>query len=239
MKNGTFGKFSIFIVLGVGVIIALLLIPLPVMLLDILMVINVSISLLILLMALNIRKAVEFSIFPSILLLTTLFQLSLNIASTRLILTKGAGFNGRLIRAIANVVSASGNTIILTGCFLLFIIITVSITVIVMGSVRVAEAAALFALDAFPGTQKESDFYRAMDGVGKFISNNIKVGIFITLVNILGGIIIGNTLHGEPLAQAAKTYISLAIGDGLLFQFPALMVSIPAGIFAYRMAVNK
>jgi flagellar biosynthesis protein FlhA len=232
MENVIFGKFILLVIIGVAV---LLLIPLPVMALDILIIINLIISLIILLMALNMKKVVEFSIFPRILLLTTLFQLALNIASTRLILTKGAGFDGRLIRAIADFVSGSGNTGILAVWFSLFIIITVSIMVIVKGSVRVSEVAAIARKDAI---QRESDFFASMNGAVKFISGTMKMGIVIIPVNILGGIIIGTTLNGEPMIEAVETYISLAIGAGLLFQFPALLISIPAGIFAYRMAVK-
>jgi flagellar biosynthesis protein FlhA len=257
MTNETFGKFILFIMI-IGVT-PLLIIPLPAILLDILMVINLIIPLLMLLMAFNIRKPVEFSILPTMFLWITVFQLSLNVSSTRLILTRGVGFDGRLIRAIADFVLGSGNTGLLVGWFLLFIgIITVSIMVISKGSIRVFETSVRFvdtlsgkqmAIEARFGSgditgeeslarknalQREGDFIGSMDGAGIFILGNMKVGILITLINILGGIIIGTTLHGEPIMETAETYTSLVIGAGLLFQFPALLIFISAAIFVFR-----
>jgi len=259
MANGTFGKFSISImIIGVAVI-ALLLIPLPVILLDILMVINLIISLLMLLMAFNMKRAAEFSILPRMLLLITIFQLSLNVSSTRLILIRGTDFDGRLIRAIANSVTGSGGIMVLTAGFVIYIVITTIQIMIFAKSATLFTETTRFTLDTLQekqmakyaekssgaiteekslawkiALQLECEFISSMDGAGKFIFGNMKAGIFITLVNILGGIIIGTTLHGEPVMEAVNTYISLAIGAGLLFQFPTLLILISAVIFVFR-----
>jgi flagellar biosynthesis protein FlhA len=234
--------------------------PLPTVLLDALMALNLILSLLILLIVLYTKKATDFSSFPTVLLVSTVFGLALNVSSTRLILTKGAAFDGRMVRAFSSFVVGSGGTEGLVVGFVIFIvIIAVQAMVITKGSTRIAEVAARFTLDALPGKQmaieaeynsgaipeeesiarkddlqREVAFYGAMDGSSKFISGNVKVGILITVVNILGGIIIGTTLHGESISSAVGTYITFSIGDGLLSQFPALLVSTATGIIVTR-----
>ena len=248
------------IALAVISVVVMMIIPLPTVLLDTLMAMNLVLSLLILLIVLYTKKATDFSSFPTIQLVVTVFGLALNVSSTRLILTKGAAFNGKMVRAFSSFVVGSGGTEGLVVGFVIFIvIIAVQAVVITKGATRIAEVAARFRLDALPGKQmaieaefnsgaiteeesiakkndlqKEVDFYGNMDGSSKFISGNVKVGILITAVNILGGIIIGTVLHNEAIGAAVGTYISFSIGDGLLSQFPALLVSVATGIIVTR-----
>jgi flagellar biosynthesis protein FlhA len=253
---------DIFIALAVVMVVVLIIIPLPTVILDTFMALNLVFSLLILLIVLYTKKATDFSLFPTVLLIVTIFGLALNICSTRLILSKGAAFDGRMIRAFSSFVVGSGGTEgIVIGFIIFIVIIAVQVVVITKGASRVSEVAARFTLDALPGKQmaieaelnsqaiteeearfrkqelqQEVDFYGAMDGASKFISGNVKIGIFITVLNALGGIIIGAIFHGESLAQAVGTYVSFTIGDGLLSQFPALMVSTAMGIVVTRSA---
>jgi flagellar biosynthesis protein FlhA len=250
------------IALGVITVIVMLIVPLPTVLLDALMAFNLTLSLLVLLIVLYSRKPTDFTLFPTVLLVLTVFSLALNVSSTRLILTQGARFNGRMIKAFSSFVVGSGGTEGLVVGFIIFIvIIAVQALVITKGSTRISEVAARFMLDSLPGKQmaidaeyssgaidqkeatarkealqRESDFYGSMDGASKFISGNVKVGIFITVINVLGGIIIGVSLHGETLGAAGATYISFSIGDGLLSQFPALLISTAMGIVVTRAA---
>jgi flagellar biosynthesis protein FlhA len=250
------------IALGVLTVIGMLIIPLPVVLLDAFMAFNLTLSLLVLLIVLYSRKPTEFTLFPTVLLVLTVFSLALNVSSTRLILTQGARFDGRMIKAFSSFVVGSGGIEGLVVGFIIFIvIIAVQAAVITKGSTRISEVAARFMLDSLPGKQmaidneyssgaidqkeaaarkealqRESDFYGSMDGASKFISGNVKVGIFITAVNILGGIIIGVSLHGESVGTAMGTYTSFSIGDGLLSQFPALLISTAMGIVVTRAA---
>jgi len=249
---------------AVIVTVVMLILPLPTVLLDMLMAFNLMFSLLILLIVLYTKKPTEFSLFPTILLVTTVFGLALNISSTRLILSMGARFDGQMIRAFSSFVVGSGGSEGLVIGFIIFIvIIAVQAVVITKGATRVSEVAARFTLDSMQvkmmaieteyssgsiteeesqnrkaQIQKESDFYGSMDGASKFISGNVKVGIFITVVNVLGGIIIGVALHGEPIGNAVSNYISFSIGDGLLSQFPALLVSTAMGIVVTRAAAS-
>jgi flagellar biosynthesis protein FlhA len=251
-----------FIALGVITVIVMLVVPLPTVLLDALMAFNLTLSLLVLLIVLYSRKPTDFTLFPTVLLVLTVFSLALNVSSTRLILTQGVRFNGKMIKAFSSFVVGSGGTEGLVVGFIIFIvIIAVQALVITKGSTRISEVAARFMLDSLPGKQmaidaeyssgaidqkeatarkealqRESDFYGSMDGASKFISGNVKVGIFITVINILGGIIIGVSLHGEPVSAALGTYISFSIGDGLLSQFPALLISTAMGIVVTRAA---
>ncbi|MDR1144311.1 MAG: flagellar biosynthesis protein FlhA [Spirochaetaceae bacterium] len=261
--RGILGNRSdIAIAVAVVAVVVMLIVPMPTVLLDALMAMNLVLALLILLIVLYTKKATDFSSFPTVLLVSTVFGLSLNVSSTRLILTQGAAFNGKMIRAFSSFVVGSGGTEGLVVGFVIFIvIIAVQAVVITKGATRIAEVAARFTLDALPGkqmaieaeynsgaiTEEESivrkndlqrtvDFYGAMDGSSKFISGNVKVGILITAVNILGGIIIGTVLHGETISTAVGTYISFSIGDGLLSQFPALLVSTATGIIVTRSA---
>ena len=253
---------SLLIALGVIVVISMLIIPLPTPLLDALMAFNLVLALLVLLILLYSRKPTEFSLFPTVLLVLTVFSLALNVSSTRLILTKGSRFDGQMIKAFSSFVVGTGGTEGLVVGFIIFIlIIAVQAVVITKGSTRISEVAARFMLDSLPGKQmtidneysqgaitqeeatqrkaglqQESDFYGSMDGASKFISGNVKIGIFTVVINVLGGIIIGSTLHGESLDLALRTYTSLTVGDGLLTQFPALLISTAMGIVVTRAA---
>ncbi|MCL1929293.1 MAG: flagellar biosynthesis protein FlhA [Treponema sp.] len=256
-----FGNSTDFaIAAAVVAIVMALVIPLPTALLDALMAFNLILALLILLIVLYTRKATDFSSFPTVLLVSTVFGLTVNVSSTRLILTQGARFDGRMIKAFSSfVVGSSGTEGLVVGFVIFIVIIAVQAVVITKGATRIAEVAARFTLDALPGKQmaieaeynsgaiteeesiarkndlqREVDFYGAMDGASKFISGNVKVGILITVVNILGGIIIGTVIHSEPVSAALGTYVSFSIGDGLLSQLPALLVSTATGIIVTR-----
>jgi len=249
---------------AVIVIVVMLILPLPTFLLDALMAMNLMLSLLILLIVLYTQKPTEFSLFPTMLLVATVFSLALNVSSTRLILAQGIKFNGRMVRAFSQfVVGVSGNEGLVIGFIIFIIIIAVQAVVITKGATRVSEVAARFTLDSMQvkmmaveteyssgsiteeesqrrkkEIQKESDFYGSMDGASKFISGNVKIGILITAINIIGGIIVGMSLHGESLSLAANNYVSLAIGDGLVSQFPALLISTAMGIVVTRAAAS-
>lgn len=238
----------------------MLLVPLPAVLLDLGMLLNICFSLLVILIVLQARNTLEFTAFPTMLLLVTVFGLALNVSSTRLILTQGAAFDGRIVRAFGSfVVGASGIAGYLIGLIIFTIIIAVQFVVITKGSTRVAEVAARFALDALPARQMaidaeyhagllteaqarrrkqelqlQSDFYGAMDGASKFVSGSVRVAILITVINLGGGLVMGVSVHGEPLAAAAQTYVSLTIGDGLVTQLPALLIATATGIVVTR-----
>ena len=264
-KTGSFmggDPRDIFIAIGVILVVLMIVIPLPTVLLDALSALNLVLSLLILLIVLYTKKATDFSLFPTVLLVVTVFSLALNVCSTRLILTKGDKFDGRMIRSFSSFVVGTGGTSGLVIGFIIFIIIiAVQVIVITKGASRVSEVAARFALDALPGKQmaieaelnsqaiteaearkrkqelqQEVDFYGAMDGASKFISGNVKIGIFIVVIDVIGGIIIGTLLHGEPIMQAVGTYVSFTIGDGLLSQLPALLIATAMGIVVTRSA---
>ena len=248
--RGVFGRQGgdIIIALGVVLIVMMLIIPLPTVILDLLMAINLMLSLLIILLVLYNKDPLEFSLFPTILLISTVFGLALNISSTRLILGMGAAFDGRIVRAFATfVVGSEGSEGLVIGFIIFIILVAVQFMVITKGATRVSEVAARFALDGLPAKQMAIDseyssgaisedeargrkkhlddsvnFYGSMDGATKFISGTVKVSIVITLVNIIGGLIVGTSIHGEALQQALSTYVSLAIGDGLVSQIPAL-----------------
>ena len=249
----------------VCVAVLMLLIPLPAVLLDLGMAFNIGISLLVILIVLYARNTAEFSSFPTLLLLVTIFGLALNVSSTRLILSRGAAFDGRIVRAFGDfVVGSSGAAGAVIGLIIFVIIIAVQVVVITKGSSRVAEVAARFTLDALPGRQmaidaeynsgrlseaqarlrqqelqRQADFYGAMDGASKFVAGNVRVALFITAVNLAGGLIIGVSVHGENLAAAAHTYVALTIGDGLVTQLPALLIATATGIIVTRAASDQ
>lgn len=236
----------------IGVIL-MFIIPIPSVLLDILLALNISVSLVILLNTIYAKEPLEMSIFPSLLLITTMFRLGLNLTSTKLIL--GTGDAGTVIDAFGKFV-AGGDMVV---GFIVFLIITlVNFMVIVKGSERVSEVAARFTLDAMPGkqmaidadlnsglindteakarrkkVQQEADFYGAMDGAGKFVKGDSIAGIIITCVNLLGGIILG-MMRGEAVMDALARYALLTIGDGLVSQVPSLMISVAMGIIVTR-----
>ncbi|MDH5561120.1 MAG: flagellar biosynthesis protein FlhA [Deltaproteobacteria bacterium] len=253
-------KFKLFnadIILAVGIIgiLAVMVLPLAPFLLDILFAFNITFAVLILFVALYSVKPLDFSIFPSTLLVTTLFRLSLNVASTRAILQngkQGSGAAGKIIEAFGSFV-VGGNYFI--GIIVFLILVLINFIVITKGAGRIAEVAARFTLDAMPGKQmaidadlnagtinehtaksrrqeiqRESDFFGAMDGASKFVRGDAIAGLVITSINILGGLVIGVLFYNMPIQSAAETFISLTIGDGLVGQIPALIISISAGI---------
>ncbi len=253
-------RSDVLVAVGVVVVVMMMIIPIPAVVLDTLMAANLVIALLTILIVLYTRHALEFSVFPTLLLIATVFGLALNVSSTRLILALGSRFNGKIVRAFGTfVVGAAGTEGYVIGLIIFIIIIAVQFIVITKGSTRVAEVAARFTLDALPGKQmaieaeynsgllteeeatrkknelqREADFYGAMDGASKFVAGNVRVGILITVINMVGGFIVGMTLHGESFQTALDTYISLTIGDGLVTQLPALLVSTATGIIVTR-----
>lgn len=242
--------------IGAVMVIMMLIIPLPTMILDLLLVVNIVISLLILLMVLSIKSANDFSVFPSVLLIMTAFRLALNVSTTRAILSQGANFDGRVITAFANFV-VSGEPVV--GVVIFIILIIVQFIVITKGATRVSEVAARFALDSMPSkmmaveselqagaiTDKEaeekrkkirgeSDFYGTMDGASKFVQGDVIAGLIITVINIVGGLVIGMTMRGETFNQAIDVYTRFTIGDGLVTQIPAFFMSFATGLLVTR-----
>ncbi|RDY24544.1 flagellar biosynthesis protein FlhA [Romboutsia maritimum] len=247
-------RFDVLVSFGIIGIVLMIIIPLPPFLLDILLSINVALSVLILLLTLFSTSVLQLSIFPTILLVTTLFRLGLNISSTRLIL--GQGYAGNVIESFGNFV-VGGNYVV--GIIIFLIIVIIQFVVITNGSGRVSEVSARFTLDAMPGKQmsidadlnagmidektarkrrrelqQEADFYGSMDGASKFVKGDAVAGIIVTTINIIGGIIIGVVMLGMSFDESIKTYISLTIGDGLVSQIPALLISVSSGILVTR-----
>ncbi len=254
---------DILIAVGILTILSVMIIPLPAVLLDLGLTLSVALSILILLVAVYINKALEFSVFPSLLLMTTLYRLALNVASTRLVLShghEGPSAAGQVIHAFGSFVV--GNNYVI-GFVVFIILIVINFVVITKGSGRVAEVAARFTLDAMPGKQMsidadlnaglineeqararrreieaEADFYGAMDGASKFVRGDAIAGIVITVVNIIGGLLIGVIQKNLDLSVAAKYYTMLTIGDGLITQIPALIISTAAGTVVTRNSRN-
>jgi flagellar biosynthesis protein FlhA len=250
--------------IGVVMLIVLLVVPLPPFMLDFFLAISVTSSVLILMTALFIKKPLEFSAFPAILLVATLFRLGLNIASTRLILGHGhEGMNaaGEIIQAFGSFIM-QGNFVI--GLIVFIILIIVNFVVITKGSTRIAEVAARFSLDAMPGKQMaidadlssglinedqarakrkelegESNFYGAMDGASKFVRGDAIAGLLITAINVIGGIIIGVAQNHLSLGEAGASYTQLTVGDGLVSQIPALIISVAAGLLVSKAGVDE
>ncbi|TVR03410.1 MAG: flagellar biosynthesis protein FlhA [Spirochaetaceae bacterium] len=253
-------RTDVLVAVGVVAVVMMLIIPLPSVLLDTFMALNLVLSLLIILIVLYTKSALDFSVFPTLLLVVTVYGLALNVSSTRLILSEGSDFRGQIVRAFSTfVVGTEGTEGLVIGLIIFIIIIAVQFIVITKGATRVAEVAARFTLDSLPAKQmaieaeynsgalteeqaskkksdleREADFYGAMDGASKFVSGNVKVGLLITVINIVGGIIVGMTIHNESFGMALNTYISLAIGDGLVTQFPALIISTATGVIVTR-----
>ncbi len=240
-------------------IILTLIIPLPEYMLDILLAINIIFSAIILLNTIYLKEPLQLSIFPSLLVITTIFRMSLNITALKLIL--GSGAAGRVIEGFGTFVGG-GNLVV--GFIMFLVIMIVNFLVITRGSERVAEVAARFTLDAMPGKQmaidadlnsglindveakerrrkiqREADFYGAMDGASKFVKNDAIAGIIITALNIIGGLIIGMVMRGESLGEASQTYTILTIGDGLVSQIPALMISAATSFIVTRAASDS
>ncbi|MGE5194807.1 MAG: flagellar biosynthesis protein FlhA [Deltaproteobacteria bacterium] len=245
--------------------ILVILVPLPAALLDLLLAANITVSVLILLTTIYVGKPLEFSVFPSLLLATTLARLVLNVASTRLILTRGAidgtGAAGGVIQAFGEFVAGDKLAV---GLILFAILIAIQFLVITKGATRISEVAARFALDGMPGRQMaidadlqagllnaesarkrreevaaQADFYGAMDGAGKFIRGDAVASIVITFINIVGGIYIGMVEQGMTLGDASRVFTKLTIGDGLVTQVPAFLISLAAGLLVTRSSADS
>ncbi len=239
---------------GIVLVLMVMVVPLPTFMLDMLLATNIAVSLAVLLTAFYAVRPLEFAVFPGLLLITTLFRLSLNVASTRLILSEGDA--GALITAFGNFV-VSGNYVV--GAIIFLVLVLINFIVITKGSGRIAEVAARFTLDAMPGKQmaidadlnagliderqalqrreevtKEADFYGAMDGASKFVRGDAIAGLVITAINVVGGLVIGVAQRGMTFGTAGETYTLLSIGDGLVSQIPALLISTAAGIIVSR-----
>lgn len=247
------------VAVGMVGIIGVMLIPLPPMLLDLLLTVSISLSLTILITSIYIKKPLEFSVLPTVLLISTLFRLSLNVATTRLILLKGnegVQAAGEVIKSFGKFVVGGDYTV---GIIIFLILVIINFIVITKGAGRIAEVAARFTLDAMPGKQMaidadlnsglideaqarhrreeishEADYYGSMDGASKFVRGDAVAGLIITAINILGGLIIGTLQKGMSAVDAATTYTILTIGDGLVSQIPALLISTAAGIVVSR-----
>ena len=261
MQMNIFRHPDILMSLGVVGVLMIMLLPLPRFALDILLAFNIMLAIVVLLVGMQVRKPLEFSVFPSVLLMVTLFRLSLNIASTRLILlhgNEGPAAAGEVIRAFGNFVVGGSYTV---GLVIFVILVVINFVVVTKGAGRIAEVAARFTLDAMPGKQmsidadlnaglinesdarrrrrevsEESDFYGAMDGASKFVRGDAVAAVIIILVNILGGLTIGILQQGMSLAAAAQNYTLLTVGEGLVAQVPALIISTAACIVVTRAA---
>ncbi len=259
-----FGRSDILAAVGLVSILMMMIIPLPSIVLDLFLTLSITIALLILILSLYTVKATDFSVFPSILLVTTLFRLSLNVASTRLILLhgdEGPGAAGTVIMAFGQFV-VGGNYVV--GVVIFVILVIINFMVITKGAGRVAEVAARFTLDAMPGKQmaidadlnaglinedearsrrenisKEANFHGAMDGASKFVKGDAIAGIIITLINIGAGFVIGVAQKNMAMADAAANYTILTVGDGLVCQIPALIISTAAGLLVTRTTGEK
>lgn len=246
-------------VIGVVTVLIVMIIPVPAMLLDFFLALNITLSITILLISMYTQKPLDFSVFPSLLLMTTLFRLSLNVASTRLILLNGhdgAQAAGKVIKSFGGFV-VGGNYVV--GMIVFVILVIINFVVVTKGATRIAEVAARFTLDAMPGKQmsidadlnaglidekeakrrrssiaREAEFYGAMDGAAKFVRGDAIAGIIITFINIMGGLVIGVLQKSMSIMDAAQNYTLLTIGDGLVSQIPALTISTAAGIIVSR-----
>ena len=247
-------NLDVFVAIGVIGIVLMIIIPLPKGVLDVLLALNITLSVVIMLITMFTTNVLQLSVFPTLLLVTTLFRLALNISSTRLILTEADA--GKIITAFGDFV-VGGNYVV--GIIIFIIIVIVNFIVITNGAGRVAEVSARFTLDAMPGKQmsidadlnsglideataksrrqdlqSEADFYGAMDGASKFVKGDAIAGIIITLINVVGGIIIGVMMKNMSAGDAASKYIILTVGDGLVGQIPALLISTSSGILVTR-----
>lgn len=250
--------------IGILALIAMMVLPLPALLIDTFFVFNILLSLLILMVAMHAHRPLDFSSFPNLLLIATILRLALNVASTRIILTdghNGPDAAGHVIKAFGDFV-VSGNYAV--GIFVFIILVIINLVVITKGSGRVSEVSARFTLDAMPGKQmaidadlnagiltpdeatarrkeiaEEAEFYGSMDGASKFVKGDALAGILILVINVIGGLIIGVAQHGLSLSDAAEIYVLLAIGDGLVAQIPSLLLSIATAIIVTRVSSAK
>ena len=255
------GRLHLVIPVGVMGILIVMVLPMPTMVLDLLISLNITLSIIIMLVSMYILQPVHFSVFPSLLLIITLFRLALNVASTRLILLNGAGGEdaaGKMIQSFGQFV-VGGNYFV--GIVVFIVLIAVQYVVINHGSIRISEVTARFTLDAMPGKQmaidadlnagiineaearerrehisKEAEFYGAMDGAIRFTSRDAIASIIIMAINIIGGFLIGVVQFDMDLAEAAKRFTMLTIGDGLVTAIPSLLISVAGGIITTRAA---
>src|SRR6056297_3465871 len=257
--NKIFYNVDILFAFAVVGIVIMFIIPMPTLIMDLLLTANITFSLLIILVSIYINEPLQVSVFPSLLLFATLFRLGLNVSTTRLML--GQGYAGEVISSFGNFV-VGGNYVV--GFIIFLILVVIQYVVITKGAERVAEVAARFTLDAMPGKQmsidadlnagiidekdaqeqrkkirQEADFYGAMDGASKFVKGDAIAGIIITFINIVGGLVIGVLQQGMGFAEAAQTYILLTVGDGLVSQIPALLISTATGMIVTRAASER
>ena len=264
MLIGSVKRGDIMFAVGIILILVVLIMPMPVWLLDISLALSITMSCIVLMMAIFIEKPIQFSAFPLVLLIVTIYRLALNLASTRLILSRGSlgsDAAGEVIKAFGGFIM--GNNFVI-GVIVFAILVLVNFIVVTKGSGRIAEVAARFALDAMPGKQmaidadlssglinedearrrreelsKESAFYGAMDGASKFVRGDAIAGLLITFINIIAGIIIGMVQNDMSFSQAGETYTRLTVGDGLVSQIPALIVSVAAGILVSKAGMTE
>ena len=261
-SSANFGR-SVALPFGILTLMAMMILPLPSFLLDTFFISNIIVSLLVLMVAVNTQRPLDFSSFPNVLLLATVMRLALNVASTRIVLSKGhegSDAAGRVIEAFGEFVVAGNYAV---GIFVFIILVIINLVVITKGAGRVSEVSARFTLDAMPGKQmaidadlnagllspdeatqrradiaSEADFYGSMDGASKFVKGDAVAGILILVVNIIGGLIIGIAQYQLSFSAAAETYIILAIGDGLVAQIPSLLLSLATAIIVTRVSSN-
>ena len=260
---GWFARGEVYMAIGVIGVILLLILPIPVFLMDVLLAVSLVSSVLILMTAVMMKRPLDFAIFPTVLLVSTLFRLGLNLASTRLVLShghEGPGGAGQVIEAFGALMMG-GSFII--GIIIFAIILVVNFVVITKGSTRIAEVSARFTLDSMPGKQmaidadlssglitedeaklrrkeleQESTFFGAMDGASKFVRGDAIAGLIIVFINAIGGILIGTLQHGLSIGEAANSYVALTVGDGLVTQVPAIIISIAAGFLVSKAGVE-
>ena len=261
--NRLFHRGEIWLAVGIMIILSVLVLPIPPLMVDFGLSISITFSVLVLMTVLFINKPLDFSTFPTVLLISTLLRLSLNLSTTRLVLTRGNEGDaaaGQVVRAFANMVMG-GDFII--GVIVFAILTIVNFVVITKGSGRIAEVAARFTLDAMPGKQmaidadlssglideteakrrrkeleNESNFFGSMDGAAKFVRGDAIASIVITFINAIGGITIGAFRHDMPILAAADAYVRLTVGDGLVTQIPALLVSVASGLLVSKTTVG-
>ena len=240
-------------------VLSMMVLPLPAFALDVFFTFNIAVSVMVMLVAMYTRRPLEFSVFPTVLLVTTLLRLALNVASTRIVLLEGhtgPDAAGKVIEAFGHFL-VGGNTAI--GLVVFVILVVINFVVVTKGAGRIAEVSARFTLDAMPGKQmaidadlnaglvdeaeakrrrkevaQESEFFGAMDGASKFVRGDAVAGIVILLINIVGGLLVGIVQHDMPVGVALETYTLLTIGDGLVAQIPALIISVAAGMVVSR-----
>ena len=257
MNTSRFGQIAV--PAAVVSIVVMMVVPLPVFLLDFLLAANIAGAVLILIVSMTAKRVLDFAIFPSLLLVATMFRLALNVSSTRLILLDG--YAGKVIESFGAFVIGGS---LVVGLVIFLILVVVQFLVITNGATRVAEVGARFTLDAMPGKQMaidadlnaglidedtartrraevsaEADFYGAMDGASKFVKGDAIAGILITIINLFGGFLIGVVQRGMPIGEAVQTYSLLSVGDGLVSQIPALLISVASGLIVTRSATQS